>query len=123
MNPLERAIVDRAPRIQVEPPLMGQIRTFGSSDPYEFRTINLSASGALVHFGKKHVLPFSKDTLVEILIGFEYGDKFTYLIGKVARRDTDRDQNTHLAIKILPQSIQQKEAWGRIAENSASVAH
>jgi PilZ domain len=105
---VERVNVERAERFDGGAPLSGQVRTFGSMDLFQFQVVNVSATGLLIHCPRARVIPLAKDTLIEMQISQEELPRPFYILGKVVRRDESRRL---LAIRILPQSAAQRDAW------------
>lgn len=77
-------------RFETEPPIPVLAKTFGSTNRYQFKTINASASGLLIAGNDDKIAPFNVNTLLEIEM-FPNGawlNEPLNCLAKVARRNS-----------------------------------
>ncbi len=78
-------------RFQTMPPAMLTAQTFGSTNPYQFKTINASKSGIYVVSMNRAKAPFHESTLIE----FEFNENDSWLLRKVKGMGRIVHQATH----------------------------
>lgn len=99
-------------RFQTNPPAIMQAKTFGSTNPYMFKSINASKTGAfVVSHNNKGRIPFSDSTLIE----WQFQPNDSWLLRKVAGVGRIAHQTTHEGkggLKIQYYGIELKDFRG-----------
>lgn len=96
----------RAPRVPMD--LTVESRTIGTNAAYQFSTEDISRSGLLLVWDRDSKMPFNVNTLLEITIDPKGAclDKPVSCLGKVVRRDAEKEADGSMATRLGVQIVQ-----------------
>jgi hypothetical protein len=109
-------------RFQTSPPVILNIKTFGSTNPYVFKSINASKSGLLILSLNKNAVPFHHDTLLEIIIEPNNGwlQRSIKSVAKVVHQTTHESKGglrlQYFGLELKDFSSDSEYIWRRAVE-------